>query len=276
MKKVCILGSSSYVAKGLIRNFERNKNYDLTLLSRIHNNLNGIDNKYDVIINCIYDHSNPFFISEKYDNIIIENLIRYPDTLYIFFSSGAVYGKGFKNIKNPFTTIDMNNIQSEDYYYINKIYTEAKHRSLSDLNIVDIRLFGYFSRDIDLNSHYLLANIINSIKNNTVLKTDHENIFRDYIHPDDLFALLECCIKQEKINTYYDSYSSNFISKADLFDIFTEKYNLKYEFTANLETVDTTGFKKFYFSTNKKAGDIGYIPKFSSERTILEEMSFIS
>ena len=44
----------------------------------------------------------------------------------------------------------INHISEADYYGIAKLNSEVKLRALKDLNIVDLRVFGYFSRFIDL------------------------------------------------------------------------------------------------------------------------------
>jgi nucleoside-diphosphate-sugar epimerase len=288
-KKICILGATSHVAQGLIYYLKNNKQYELYLFSRIPININWegnnikkdfIDNfnnyDYDVIINCVYDN-NSFFISEKYDNLIIEKLIKKPETIYINFSSGAVYGKDFSKEVNSFTqsTIDMNNLNKTDNYYINKIYMEMKHRSFHYLNIVDIRLFSYFSRFISLDSNYFLTEITRCIKDNKEFITDFKDMVRDYIDPYDLFQLIECCINNKKINSTFDTYSLSPVSKSFLLEVFEKEYKLKIINKEGIQYKSNTGNKNVYYSINNKAEVLGYFPKFSSKETILNEIEHI-
>ena len=98
-------------------------------------------------------------MTEYYDNLILDNLNKYQSTIYINISSGAVYGTDFKKPANSsFTTeIDVNNITTIEHYRIAKLNSEVKHRSLSDFKIIDLRIFGFFSRFIELEKDFLLS-----------------------------------------------------------------------------------------------------------------------
>ena len=279
--KIGILGATSYVAQGIIYHFRKNDNYELILLSRNPENIswtglikNNLDNfnayNYDVIINCILAD---FVITEKYDNLIINYLKKNKRTLYINISSGAVYGKDFYHPvnENTITTININHIKKEDYYYINKIYNETKHRFFEDLNIVDIRLFSYFSRFVKLDSHYFLTGIINSLKNNTKFITTSENIIRDYINQYDFYRFIECCIINCPINNAFDIYSLCPIFKFEILEFFRNEYGLQYIYKDDIALINNTGNKPVYYSVNKKAISIGYTPLYTSKETISYE-----
>ena len=156
-KKIAILGATSHIAKGLMLNFIQNKEDKLFLFARLprkvrnfleahslgsHRHIYDFKHfrreKYDVIINCVgvgtpakvkEASGEVFKLTEEFDNMILGYLRRYPDTLYINFSSGAVY------------SISVDDIKPEHYYGIAKLHQEAKHRALRKLNIVDIRVF---------------------------------------------------------------------------------------------------------------------------------------
>jgi nucleoside-diphosphate-sugar epimerase len=84
---------------------------------------------------------------------------------------------------------------------------EAKHRSLNSYRIVDLRVFGFFSAFIDLNSKYLLTDIIKHIKTGEIRHTSADNIVRDYVHPEDCLQLIKLCLRENVINNVYDVYS---------------------------------------------------------------------
>ena len=178
--RIAILGANSQIAKDLLLSFSKKKKYEFSLFVRkaellkkwINNkNLNescqvqeysnfNNNQKYDVIINFVgigdpakvqEMGNNIFKITEQYDEIVLEYLKCNKETKYIFLSSGAVYGGDYKDPVNKDTlaTIDINNLAVTDWYAIAKLYVEARHRSLPDLSIIDVRVFNYFSHTQD-------------------------------------------------------------------------------------------------------------------------------
>lgn len=304
MKTIAILGATSHIAKGLIYNFNKKKEqYSLQLFARniektksfcdakkiekvFINKIESFnDNSYDVIINCIgvgtpnklKELSGGIFaLTEKYDDICIDNLKKNPDSLYINLSSGAIFGDFDKPISaTTKIVIDINNLSCTDFYALAKINSEAKHRALDHLNIVDLRVFAYFSRFIELDGKYLMTEIINSIKQNACFKTTNIDIVRDYIDHEDFFNLIECCILQKLINDVFDVYSANPISKFELLKELSKKFGLLYEIDDNISFVNATGIKNCYFSEYRKAFSIGYEPIYSSIDCIEKEMGII-
>lgn len=306
---IAIMGATSHIAKGLIDNFLQKSENHLYLFSRSAGAVQGFldaigagdgegytifDNYqnfasilYDVIINCIgvetrnkhnCDFTRYFSVTEEFDGLVIRYLQNSnPDALYISFSSGAVYGKGFSAPADEFTKnrIQVNNIVPEDYYGIARINAEAKHRAHSDLRIVDLRIFSYFSRYINISDGYFITDIMEAILGNTVLVTDTTNIVRDYLHPEDLFAMIVNCISAGRINLAIDVNSSSPVAKQDILDYFASEYGLKYESRPSTENTSATGAKNNYFSVNKMAHLMGYLPKFGSMETLIHEAKYI-
>ena len=204
-----------------------------------------------------------FKLTEEFDNMILGYLRRYPDALHINFSSGAVY------------SISVNDIKPEHYYGIAKLHQEAKHRALRKLNIVDIRLFSYFSRFIELDSGYFLTELIKSLKTKETFVTDPNNFVRDFLAPQDLFDLICLIIKAEPFNGAIDAYSSMPISKFKLLDYFVKNYSLKYTINRGLKFLCPTGLKSRYCSSSKKAAGLGYRPKFSSLEAVAMESKYM-
>lgn len=292
---IAILGATSHIAKGLIDGFIKQTDVVLYLFARdidktrsfmdsLHENKckyyiddfkNFESDNYSVIINCIgfgYPEKvkaagiNLFLITEMYDNMALRYLENNTNTLYINFSSGAVYGIDFdKGVnKNTISYISMNNISPSDFYRISKINSEAKHRALGNLNIVDIRVFSYFSRFINLASNFFLTELISAALGNREFVTNSYNMVRDYSNPHDLFQLVTKCINQKELNDVFDLYTKKPCSKFELIDYFQDEYNLKYKIIENYNIISTTGTKNNYFSNNHKAETIGYKPEYSS------------
>ena len=296
--KVGILGGTGHIGKNLIYYFSKNNKYELNLFSRDVTNAKNIINEFkninvdnydklnsyelDTVINCVGisnptkildDKINFKKITDKYDEQVLLYLKKFSDSLYINISSGAVYGENFTNNVNEKSTITT--MQEINPYAESKISIEKKHRKLSDNNIIDLRVFNFFSRYINLNTNFLLCQLVNAIKNKTIFITDSNDITRDFIHPSDFFNLIEKCIKKNTINDVFDVYSKKPISKFEIIDLFEKKYDLGFKITNNIIEISPTGVKQNYFSSSQKAGKIGYEPEFTSFETIQDEIKFL-
>ena len=290
MKTLIFLGGTSHLAKGLISRFLKLPEFRIEWFGRSesrmsdflqsehlsgditlhpdYNLLHGIHG--DALINCVgagtpdklkEDYTLWFTVLEKYDNLCLDYLTKInSDALYINFSSGAVYGHnaGVKEFR-----ADPNQIQVADYYALAKIYSEAKHRANRDLNIVDIRIFSYFSRYADPNSGYLMTDIMKAVMNKAVLTTTGSDLIRDYISPDDLFALVCHCLAAGKLNTAMDAFSGKPVSKKEILAAFVERFGLRTEIQP-LESSSPNSTASVYVPRDHTAEMIGYRPQYSS------------
>lgn len=303
-KRIAILGATSHIAKGLIDNFCRDKVNKLHLFARsagkVKDFLMSINcgavckvgplaefgkDHYDVIINCV-GIGNPalledtgasiFELTETYDNLILSYLKNNKASIYINFSSGAVYGREFPCAVNKASKnyISVNILDESCHYSIAKLNSEAKHRSYPELKIIDLRIFAYFSRFIDLRSKYLITDIINSIKKGEVFKTGKNNIVRDYIGPEDLFSLVCCCIEKGS-NKAYDVYSRKPVRKFDILRSFHAKFGLNYEIAKMPALSSVTGTKEIYYSKYRLAKELGFKPKYDSLKLLIKETEAI-
>ena len=302
-KNIAIFGSTGHIGKNLVSFLLNDSNFKLFLFSRDAKKFESLkkifpDNslsfnsyedfekkEYDTIINCIgignpIDFTNRqssiLDTSEFYDNKIINHVKKFPITLYINLSSGAVFGPEFNTPVNDssFSKLDINKPNPGYLYAVSKIYSEAKHRSLSDLNIIDLRIFGFFSRFIDLNGGFFISELVKAIKNNSEFITDEIDMMRDYVSPSDFFALIKNCILN-KNNEVYDVYSKEPISKFKILQEFSSKFDLRFTVKEKINSVSPTGFKQKYYSLSRKANKIGYNPQYSSIETILNEIESI-
>ena len=303
MKKIAILGATGHIAKGLMLGLS-DSNYELYLFARSLKRIADFarsnrkdkefnimpfgqfsDTEYDVIINCVgigdpgklkNSGFEVFSITEQYDSLVLDYLANYTSALYINLSSGATYGTAFEVPADELTyaQVNINNITTNDYYGIAKLYIEAKHRALTNYNIVDLRIFGYFSRFINLDSKYFISEIISCIRQNKEFITGPGNIVRDYVHPRDLVCLVERCIDRHIINDVYDVYSLAPATKFEILDYFTDLHSLKYVINDSVVIQTATGCKDYYYSKSRKAEEIGYNPHFTSLECIDEETKF--
>lgn len=302
-KSIAIFGSTGHIGKNLVSFFSNDSNFKLFLFSRdtkkyeaFKNILSDTSipltsyddfekNEYDTIINCI-GISNPVDFANKqssildmtefYDNKIINYVKKTPSVLYINLSSGIVFGQEFDTPINDssFSKLNINNPTQGYFYALSKIYSEAKHRSLSDLNIVDLRIFGFFSRFIDVNGGFFMSELVKAIKNNSEFVTDDTDMIRDYVSPSDFYALIKNCMLN-KNNNVYDVYSREPISKFTILQEMSSKFDFKLTIKEKMNVVSPTGFKQNYYSLSKKANQIGYDPQYSSLETITDELNYI-
>ncbi len=139
------------------------------------------------------------------------------------------------------------------------------------MNIVDLRIFGFFSRFIDLNTIFFMSELIKATKNKSTFVTHKENIMRDYVNPSDFYDLIKNCISNKKLNDEFDVFSKEHVSKFQILQEFSNQFDLKFRLIEQSESISITGLKKNYYSLSRKAEKIGYLPQFSSLETILNE-----
>lgn len=244
------------------------------------------NNRYSAIINFV-GSGNPaktaelgseiFEITQRFDSKAIKYLDLDPCCKYIFFSSGAAFGSVFDEPVHENTTamVDLNHFNHQDWYGVAKLYAECCHRARPDLSIADLRVFSYFSRSQNINARFLLSDAARAIIERRTLLISDDPMERDYIHPEDLFQLISLILGQSKFNGAMDCYSKSPVSKMQLMDALFERYGLKVEISSSTGVVNATGFKKKYYSLDKRAQSIGYFPKYDSLEGILVEMDSI-
>jgi nucleoside-diphosphate-sugar epimerase len=221
--------------------------------------------------------SDIFKVTEQYDDMALEYLKKHRKTKYIFLSSGAVYGGNYQEPvdKDTVATIDINNLNPTDWYTLAKLYAEAKHRSLSDLSIIDVRVFNYFSHTQNMDARFLITDVVRAIKNKEVFKTSSDNIVRDFISPPDFYLLIQAIIDYDPINIALDCYTKSPITKFDLLSELENKYKLVYEIDERIDVINATGAKFNYYSLNRSSEKIGYRPINSSKEGVMDELDFL-
>jgi hypothetical protein len=232
---------------------------------------------YDAIINCVgiadpnKQVSNPyesFVVTERFDNMAIEYAKANAGTRYVNFTSGAIFGTEFQNPVHEDTIAEFhpNSLVPADCYRISKLNSEAKHRFLPDLPIVDIRIFSFFSRFIDLNAGFMLSEIAKCVLEEKPFKTTASDIVRDYISPEDLFLLLSKILSANPMNVAFDARSVKETRKFEILAALHDKFNLKIE-TVGEGQSSSLGQKRSYYSMSSLARDVMH---FNASCTSLE------
>lgn len=197
-----------------------------------------------------------------------------PSTPYVFYSSGAVYGTGFAAPAGPNTPtiVPVNALEPQHYYTVSKLHSEAMHRASFGATILDLRIFNYFSRTLDLGARFLITDMLRCVANGETFVTTDAVMTRDYIHPDDLCALMMALLAAPAgTNMPVDAFSAQPITKADLVNLFAEEFGLKTEIRPVFQTLNTTGAKPEYYSLNRAAAVLGYRPRYTSAESVLIE-----
>lgn len=300
---IAILGANSHIAKDLIESLANREGYHCHLFVR---NVAALDldvlaiaerkfypvldysgfsasSRFDAIINFV-GVGDParaksmgaqiFEVTEQYDQLALSYLKQHPACKYIFLSSGAAYGASFETSVGEATTASfpINNLQPQDWYSVAKFYTECRHRSMPEFNIVDIRVFGYFSHRQSVDARFFLSDILRAIKSNEIMTVSPENMVRDYLAPVDFFQLIEKVLLASPVNDVVDCYTSEPIDKFSLLSRIQAEFGLQYEVVGGSTMLNATGVKPNYFSLNQRAEKFGYRPRESSLSGILSEI----
>ena len=301
LTRIAILGATSHIAKGLIAAWGTRKDRELFLYARRPEQVRQFAETIsadaahvlpvdefgilscDVVINCIgiadpgelaHEMATIFTVTETWDTRVLAYLAKNPETLYINFSSGAAYGSDFSQPvdESSAAVFPANALTPAEFYGIAKLHAEARHRAAADLNIVDLRVFSYFSRFIDLSTRFLTTDILAAIKEGKELLTTPANIIRDYVHPQDLAALLDCVIRKRGLNGVYDVYSRGPATKFEILERFAAEFGLRYRVMDGASMVTATGTKDHYYSLNRRAAELGFEPQYESIGGLLAEV----
>lgn len=307
MKRVAILGATGYIGKSLSNEFLLENKSQLFLFSRSKEKLreafksDAITNAhgytfcelsefnnhvYDVIINCagvsdvtrIQNDPESFLrAADDIDTMIVHYLEKNNKVLYINMSSGAA---GAENVVGlPRSTmqelVSIESLSPQQYYGAAKRIIEERHRSRPLLSIVDVRVFSFFSRFVDTESHFLLSEIVRCLQKKEVFETNNEDIMRDYISPRDLFSFISLLIDKKFVNDCFDIGSRAPVSKFELLDFLHKEYGLT--FSIKESSAAKKGLSSnAYYGDIAKAQTLGYNPEFTSLSGIQHEINQMS
>jgi nucleoside-diphosphate-sugar epimerase len=304
--RIAILGATSQIAGDLIQSLCSAGSFELYLYARRPNSVIrplttqsrtpikhvgdydsfGLNIEFDVLINFI-GVGNPaavakmgadiFDITWKFDELALNYIRTHSKCRYIFLSSGSAYGSDFDTPAQyeSNSKIPVNNLTEQNWYGVAKLHAECRHRSNKNLSIIDFRVFNYFSASQDIESNFLISDIIRSIRDKMIFETASSNIYRDYLHPHDFFGLFLSVLKSPPSNDVIDCYSRAPIDKISLLTFMRDRFGLKYELSGKDSSVNSTGMKTNYYSLNKNAEKFGYLPTLTSLEGVALETEII-
>ena len=304
--RIAILGATSQIAKDLVLSFSKSNVHELVLFARRPTVVTewltlvllldrypvadfesfNLDENFDAIINFV-GSGNPaqtsamgaliFDVTSKYDELALEYQRKHPACRYLFLSSGASYGFNFDEPVDEKSkgVIAINRLLPQDWYAVAKMYAECRHRSMSHLPIVDLRVFNYFSHTQDMSARFFITDILRAIQSDTTLQTSSDNIVRDYIGPADFSRLVSLILESPATNDVVDCYTRAPVEKMTLLASMSERFGLRYEVLNASAGVNATGLKFKYFSRNRRAEIFQYFPSKKSLENVLDEAELV-
>lgn len=298
--KVAILGATGYIGRALLDEIHNDFKWEVVGYSRdidaAKNTLANykvsygdiksyeeiLNNKYDVIINATgigspkklkEDPGAVFAVTEEMDRIIFQYLDKYPETRVFNISSGAVYGLAATTevYEETEARFAINSLNSKDSYALAKLHSEVKHRTRSKSSIVDLRVFSFVSRYLDVSDLFLISDIAQSLKNKTVIKTNSTDLVRDFTTAVDIVSVLKFLIEREPVNDVFNMKSKETISKFELLEKLNEELGLTFEI-ADINEFSPTGSKNVYAPKASRLESLGYIPQYTSLENVIKEL----
>lgn len=300
MERIAVLGAGGYIGRSLAKGLSGNAADTLVLFTRapaaLKAKLRGAIRAeiaevhdfdaadFDVVVNAI-GAGEPsqvhrlgaelIRITEEWDNRVLDSLDAARGTLYVFLSSGIVYGEEFASPAGPDScvTFRAGGAKPPSPYFISKYYAEWKHRWSNARRIVDARIFGYADDTLDLKAQFLLADIARALLAGRPLVTNPVDFQRDYVGGKELVHLIECCRKQASINAAFDVYSLAPVGKFALLDLLGKLFGLSIEVKPGAAGQGSAGVKSRYFSTVREASKIGYAPDRTAAAVVCDALA---
>jgi nucleoside-diphosphate-sugar epimerase len=224
LKKLLILGGSGFIGSSMVdyginKKLIKNKINKIYILSRsvrfpenkkrhinityINKNMLDVNKlpQVDYIIYCLKNSN--IKISNNYFNQflkILKNFKKKPKIL--FTSSGAVYGKNI-NKRKDIESKKIDNILIDNFvgykkkYAKEKVFLEEKFKELAkkNYNVSIARCYTFIGKNI-IHYDYVISDLINAANNkNKIILNSHIDVFRSYMHSDDLSNWLITILK---------------------------------------------------------------------------------
>lgn len=279
--RVALLGSTGYIGRSLLatapsdflitpfsRDVEKGK---MSLISHgiEVKNMRGyndfLEEEFDVIINAtgigspkklIANPQAAFSVSEEMDNLLFQYLIKYTKTKVFNISSGSVK----EHIE----------IGKTSDYSRAKYESEKRHRGRNDFAIIDLRVFAFISRWLDLEESFFISEVAKCLLNKEMFVTNQNDMIRDYSSASDIWDLVSFLLKLPPTNTVFDIQSRSPVSKFELLESLSRHLGLQYKIITNAIKQSPTGLKNAYYSKSTKLSKLGFSPK----RTALENLEY--
>ena len=279
---IAILGATGYIGFSLSRLLAASRAEPLTLVARAPERLSVHDwpatvklerldsceiSRFDLIINAL-GVGDPrrtsdvgagiLEITRRWDDLCISAMR--PDARYVFLSSGAVYGVLDAPAQaDTCLSVPLNAPYPMAPYAVAKLIAELGHRQRPDRSVLDVRVFGYADRAVDLQGSSFLAQLADSLRRQRPFITAPDDMIRDYCGALELWRLIEAWTAAGAPNGPLDLYSRAPLNKSDLLAFAQKRYGCEVVYSDDVGP-SPTGVKPFYASSFRRAADFGYAP----------------
>jgi nucleoside-diphosphate-sugar epimerase len=287
--KIAILGASGHIGASLADKLSRRSGFDLVLFSRRPSaSLTGLalgttvsqraiaDLNFsgcDIVINAIglgapekivAAGADILRLTFEWEEKIKAALLEAPECLYVFISSGAVYGRLDQKSASSDSVAEfsINGTEVGSEYAKAKLVAEVLHRSWRHNRILDVRIFGYASQFIDLRSTFFLSQIYHALLEEKVFFTGQQDMVRDYVGANEVVSLVESVAHRPQVNDAVDLFSLAPANKFAIMDAMRQ-FGLKCEVVEDAELAIAPA-RIHYFTSFLRASEYGYRPQRSS------------
>lgn len=206
-------------------------------------------------------------LTVEWDERVLRQLARRPSTRYVFASSGAAAGGDFKVPRRPDSPF--RRPAGADHYARAKADAEQRHRTRSDLPIVDLRLYNFYSADMGAGLGYLVCNMLQAARARVTFTTDEHDIARDFLHPVDLASAIIAVLHSPPENVAYDLASIGPVRKFELLRRFRDQLSLKWEVRPSHAAAN----KLNYYFEGFALKHLGFMPTFSSIDAVFDQVT---
>lgn len=197
-----------------------------------------------------------------------------PETGYVFLSSGAVYGSGLGQAvdANSELKLPVNSLQSVPPYTLVKLCAEARHRCLAPQPILDLRVFGYADASISRSGSFFLSELAQAVAARKPFVTSPAEMIRDYAGAIELYDLIHAWNSAGRPNCALDVYTQEPVGKLAVLDAAAKRYGLEIVWKGNVPS----GVRPVYASKFQAAAELGYVPKRSSLKVVLDVLDAVA
>ena len=220
-KKILILGSSGFIGKKLSVKFKKkfiifnsiNKKDTFVKIKKFL-----IKNKIKYIINLVNNNCQDIKMIRYNKNLL--NIIKNQDIKIIFFSTSLIYGLTNKPV-NEQAKIKPFNDYTKNKSNIEKLYKNSK------TNYKIIRLSNVY--DDEFKKKGIFKNLINCVKKkNIYIKFNNLEIYRNFIHINDVINMLERLIlNYDKIEEKIINFGGENLKLKNIITLFNKKFRTK-------------------------------------------------
>jgi nucleoside-diphosphate-sugar epimerase len=191
-----------------------------------------------------------------------------PEALYVYLSSGAVYGPLVDGPARADARVSFaaNGMAPSEAYGRAKFMAETMHRGWSHRRILDIRVFGFVSAAITTSDGFFLSELFLALAQGTPFSTGSHDLVRDYVGPQEILALIDCAAASGTLNEAVDIYSASPVRKFEIIEALRDL-----GLVCNIASVDgppTT--RRQYFTTMNRASQLGYLPHRTAREIVVD------